>query len=241
MAAIRQTNKVMIIKPPNYYCGIGIKLINNTADLPNKKNRMVVQEYLDRPFLINNLKFDLRLYVLLTSIKPLRLYLYDEGLVRFATKEYSNQPADIADRFIHITNFSVNKANSDFVYNEQPGEYKGHKWNLQTLWRYLEEELRLDWRPVWERIKEVCVKTVLCGREKIAADTARTVPSPNNCFKLFGFDIFLDSDLKPWLLEVNNIPSLHINTIDAFVNRPMVAEMFNIVGKAQYFHSVITK
>ena len=32
MAAIRQTNKVMIIKPPNYYCGIGIKLISKTGE-----------------------------------------------------------------------------------------------------------------------------------------------------------------------------------------------------------------
>jgi hypothetical protein len=32
------------------------------------------------------------------------------------------------------------------------------------------------------------------------------------------------------LLKVNNIPSLHADTIDSFVNRPMVAEMFNIVG-----------
>ena len=85
---------------------------------------------------------------------------------------------------------------------------------------------------MWERIKDVCVKTILCGRDKIAAETARNVRTDNGCFKLFGFDIFLDADLKPWLLEVNNIPSIHINTIDAFVNRPMVAEMFNIVGRS---------
>ena len=90
---------------------------------------MVVQEYLDRPFLINKLKFDLRLYVLLTSVRPLRLYLYQEGLGRFATKEYSSDLADIADRFIHITNFSVNKNNTDFVYNEQPGQY----WTYNLL------------------------------------------------------------------------------------------------------------
>ena len=81
----------------------------------------MVQEYIDRPFLIRGLKFDLRIYVLMTSISPLRLYLYEDGLVRFATKEYSYNVQDIYNKFIHITNFSVNKNNKDFVYNENPG------------------------------------------------------------------------------------------------------------------------
>ena len=29
---MKSEKKVMIIKPPNYYCGIGIKLINNTGN-----------------------------------------------------------------------------------------------------------------------------------------------------------------------------------------------------------------
>ena len=230
-SVMKTSNKVMIVKPPNYYCGIGIKLIKNTVELPQKKNRTVVQEYIDRPFLINSLKFDLRIYVLVTSVSPLKAYLYEDGLVRFATKAYNNNPEDIDNKFIHITNFSVNKNNKDFVYNENPGQYEGHKWNLKTLWKYLEEELKIDWRPVWEKTKDVCIKTLLSGREEILAHTKKQMPtSENSCFKLFGFDIFLDEDLTAWLLEVNNIPSLHINTIDAAVNRPMIAEMFNIVG-----------
>ena len=47
---------------------------------------------------------------------------YQDGLVRFATKEYSNKPEDIDDKYRHITNFSVNKGNKDFVYNEKPGK-----------------------------------------------------------------------------------------------------------------------
>ena len=47
-------------------------------------------------------------------------------------------------------------------------------------------------------------------RDKVRTD----VKSDYNCFKLFGFDVFIDSNLKPWLLEVNNIPSLFPEPID---------------------------
>lgn len=46
----------------------------------------------------------------------------------------------------------------------------------------------------------------------------------------FGVDIFLDDTLKPWLLELNNFPSLEKDSLDRWVNDPMIAEMFNIAG-----------
>ena len=88
----------------------------------------------------------------------------------------------------------------------------------------------MDWRPLWEETKEICVKTILCGHEHIKTEVDNKVNSDYNCYKLFGFDILYDENLKPWLIEVNNIPSLFNNTIDSFVNEPMIQEMFNIVG-----------
>lgn len=59
--------------------------------------------------MIDKRKYDLRLYVLVTSYDPLMIYIYDEGLTRFATQEYSLDPKDLSKKYIHLTNYSVNK------------------------------------------------------------------------------------------------------------------------------------
>jgi tubulin polyglutamylase TTLL6/13 len=44
-----------------------------------------VQIYLNSPYLIDGLKFDMRIYVLIYGCDPIRIYVYEEGLARFAT------------------------------------------------------------------------------------------------------------------------------------------------------------
>ena len=73
---------------------------------------MVVQVYEERPLLIENRKFDLRLYVLVTSIDPLRIYIYKDGIVWFATLSFELENITGPEwQFIHLTNFSINKNN----------------------------------------------------------------------------------------------------------------------------------
>ena len=67
--------------------------------------------------MINGLKYDMRVYVLVTSFNPLRIYMYNDGLVRFATEKYSNDPRKLQKKYVHLTNFSINKKNTNFVKN----------------------------------------------------------------------------------------------------------------------------
>ena len=60
-------------------------------------------------------KFDLRLYVAVTSYDPLRIYLYEEGLTRFATVQYEGPSEQLDNRCMHLTNYSVNKCSIDYV------------------------------------------------------------------------------------------------------------------------------
>ena len=72
-----------ILKPPNASCGNGIEVVNDFEDLPKLEEVFCVQRYMKQPLLINAIKFDLRVYVLVTSVDPLRVYLYQEGLTRW--------------------------------------------------------------------------------------------------------------------------------------------------------------
>ena len=68
-----------------------------------------------RPLLIDGLKFDLRIYVLVAGCSPLRIYLYYEGLGRFATDEYEYPCRDNLDNvYMHLTNYAINKDNPNF-------------------------------------------------------------------------------------------------------------------------------
>lgn len=86
----RDKLKQWIVKPAASSQGRGIFVTNNIADIPHKEKQYVVSEYIGNPLLFNGYKFDLRIYVAITSVNPLRIYIYEEGLTRFATCKYKS-------------------------------------------------------------------------------------------------------------------------------------------------------
>jgi len=215
------------VKPPALARGEGIKVINKWSQIPPARP-LVVQRYVARPYLINETKFDLRLYVLVTSMNPLRIYLYDDGLVRFASNKYTNESSKVHDVFTHLTNYSINKKSASYLSNEEAQEAQGHKWTLKTLWRHFDAE-GIDHSVIWEKIKDLMIKTVISAESSMVNLFQNNVASRYSCFELFGFDILLDSRLKPWLIEVNISPSLHsASSLDLDVKSPLATEVFNM-------------
>lgn len=94
-----------------------------------------MSEYIN-PHLIEGFKYDLRLYVLVTSYDPLKIHIYEEGLVRFATEKYNMDMTNLQNMFIHLTNYSINKDSEFFVECEEiKPNGKGSKWCLKSLRR----------------------------------------------------------------------------------------------------------
>ena len=112
-AMIRNPLQYWINKPSGLAQGKGIYITNNPKEIV-KNSSAIVSHYIDNPLTIDQLKFDLRIYVALTSINPLRIYMYEEGLVRFATEIYrspsTTEPIG-ESKFVHLTNHSINKKN----------------------------------------------------------------------------------------------------------------------------------
>ncbi|KAM3173926.1 hypothetical protein ACTXT7_011581 [Hymenolepis weldensis] len=147
-----------IIKPPAKARGIGIQVATKWSQII-KADDVIVQKYISNPFLINNVKFDLRIYVFLYSVYPLIVYVHKEGLVRFASHQ-----------------------------------------TLSVLWQYMSNN-GIDWIPLWEKIKDIVVKTCISAEHNMKEAVKTFCTSPYNVQELFGFDIILDENLKPWLLE----------------------------------------
>lgn len=223
-------NHIWIVKPHASSQGKGIFLLRDLSQL-QLKDVSVISRYIDNPYLIQGLKFDMRIYVLVTSYEPLRCYIYREGLARFASKTYSNADEYLSDNYRHLTNYSINKNAKNFVENQDANaDNVGHKWSISALNRHL-KHTGVDVKLMWARIDDLVVKTLLSVESSIAAKTRRNTTHSSNCFELYGFDVLVDDVLKPWLIEVNLSPCMQAESpLDYSVKSSLLSDTFNLVG-----------
>ena len=125
------------MKPEALSQGKGI-FITRRFDNIDPNEHYVVQKYIKNPYLIDEFKFDFRIYVLVTSVQPLRIFWFKDGLARFATEKYKNKGFN--NPFIHLTNYAINKDNENFESAVDPEANQGHKRSLHNIFQVLMKE-----------------------------------------------------------------------------------------------------
>ncbi|KAK3261880.1 putative tubulin polyglutamylase ttll1, partial [Cymbomonas tetramitiformis] len=207
----RYPHTTWIMKPTAKAQGKGIFLINKltqvkkwatgqqAGSVKGTAEAYVVSRYIDNPLLIGGRKFDLRLYVVVLSYRPLRVYLSSLGFARFCNVKYSHELGDLDNQFVHLTNVAIQKHGDS--YNDK----HGNKWPLTCLKLYIESTYGAEQSDqLFGTINSIIVNSLKACQNVMVND--------RHCFELYGYDVIIDTQMKPWLIEVNASPSLSSTT-----------------------------
>ena len=225
-----------IIKPVGLSRGRGISIVNDIADVSYSRP-VVIQRYITNPLCFMGYKFDLRMYILVTSFSPLDAFIYKEGLARFGSKPYILSPEALHDRRIHLTNSSVQQEYSEDIERSHPAYLAGthgfeSKTSFSWLWKRI-EALGVDTDDLWEKLTDVCRKTLVAAGSDIQYQP--------NSFEIFGYDLMFDQNLKCWLIEVNSSPSLACeSTLDTRIKGSLIRDTIALVNPPAYDRTVLS-
>eukprot|EP01062_Namystynia_karyoxenos_P055150 TRINITY_DN4589_c0_g1_i1.p1 TRINITY_DN4589_c0_g1~~TRINITY_DN4589_c0_g1_i1.p1 ORF type:complete len:856 (+),score=256.02 TRINITY_DN4589_c0_g1_i1:69-2636(+) len=211
-------HNLWILKSSHGSKGDGIRITTDWraavyhVDRQSEPYSWVVQRYIERPFLIDGRKFDIRVWVLLDSQQ--HAYVYKEGVLRTSSAKYN--AADLSDALAHLTNHAIQQRGPRYGAFEEGNEM----WyaDFERYLRRATQGRRSFARDVVPQIHRTTGRTLQAARQHL-----HTPPPPLRCFQLFGFDFMLDEDFRLWLIEVNGSPMI----AEALRER-MVADMLEI-------------
>jgi tubulin polyglutamylase TTLL4 len=108
------------VKPLASTHGKGVRILTDTTTVPTKG---ILEKYIYNPHLIKKRKYDMRIYVLVTGFRPLKIYIYDNGLVRFCSEKYTTDADKLNNTVTNIkkqTNVDIVELNTiDNLTDEQ--------------------------------------------------------------------------------------------------------------------------
>ena len=170
--------------------------LNLTANV--RSEVFVIQKYIEKPLLVDERKFDIRLWVLVAQDQ--RCYLFKEGYIRTSSYKFTLSQESIDQPMIHLTNNAVQQFDDNYGKLEEGNQLSF----LQASELINEQEGRtVDFHEiVSKQIAPVIEMTLASAESKLNSKQRK------NCFEIFGYDFMVDDSLQPWLIEVNTNPCL---------------------------------
>ncbi|CAF0881042.1 unnamed protein product [Adineta steineri] len=216
---IHKPGDVWICKPSGLNQGKGIYLVRDIDNLKSKfaeidamdkkkqvalkPMKRVIQRYIMNPLLVHGKKFDIRCFMLISSVKPL-IALYHKGYLRLSMFDFD---ANDGNLLTHLTN--------QYMQKKDPKYYdlkEDTSWTMEQFNDYINEHIlpnkniEKDW--VLNVLPKIIQRIMLNIIDSIRMRLKRRV----GCFGLYGYDFMIDEEMKVWLIEVNVNPALATNT-----------------------------
>jgi hypothetical protein len=214
--------KTYIIKPDNGSLGFGIHILRPGQSCTLQRGLSVAQEYI-QSYLLGGKKFDLRIYVLVTNISDLHIYVYRDGIARVCSREYGTDSP-----YSQITNTAVNKQNKDVDILEITRL-------ISEVFAEMTEHGTIDQSCLWKAIDIVATRTIAAAWGYLKAGEDKECPRCHygRCFQILGFDVLFDANLKAHLLEVNYRPSLGFDVEkEGLLKQHMLADAMEVAVPA---------
>lgn len=217
-----------IVKPIRGSGGQGISV---TADVTAALGQgdVVVQRYIDRPYLIEGRKGHCRIYCLIASADPLRAYVYSEGIVRIAPEPYDPSPDSGGGAAMHVTNTALHLGHPGLSISQDPQQDDvGSIRSLSALLRRMTAD-GLDGQTAFGEIKALVEWYVrLLAAEGLFARQAANRPARAFPPKLFGLDVLIDAEGHPWLIEMQRTPAARGAPLVEKINGEMYMTCFRM-------------
>ena len=116
--------------------------------------------------LLDGIKFDLRVYIVVVGIDPIQAFVCNEGLARFCTVKYEQPKKENNKKaFMHLTNYSINKTSNDYVKPAQVEgdileDNEGTKRTLSSLFDTLDKQKVADSQTIKANIADACARVM---------------------------------------------------------------------------------
>ena len=159
----------------------------------------------------------------------MKLYIYNEGFVKISSVKYNF--SNLENKFSFITNVGFQKKSDKYKYPKTKEEIKdSNLWNLSILKEYYSKN-GFDYDKLFEEVKDIFIKMVFSIRKKLIENIEKNNLKNSNFYHLLGFDILLDNNLKPILLDVNEYGALHNDNAaeNAYIYN-LIIDTLNLIG-----------